>query len=240
MKVSVLFFGLARDLTGFEQEQLEVAPGESLGALLRRYQTRFPRLREMSGSLLAAVNQEVADPSRVLRDGDEVAFMPPVSGGVEDDFYRITREPIPTHELAHRLKAPEDGAVALFEGIVRNHSRGRETLYLEYEAYEPMAVRKMEEIGREAKEKFAIDRIGMIHRLGRLKIGETSVVIIVTSAHRRAAFEACQFAIDRLKQIVPIWKKEYFADGAVWAGGEGKSSFQPSALSRRGEVATDS
>lgn len=230
MRVSVLFFGVAHDLTGFEQEQLEVAPGESLGTLLRRYETRFPRLREMAGSLLAAVNQEVADPSRVLRDGDEVAFMPPVSGGAEDDFFRITREPIPTHELARRLKAPEDGAVAVFEGIVRNHSRGRETLYLEYEAYEPMAVRKMEEIGREAKEKFTIDRIGMIHRLGRLEIGETSVTIIVTSAHRRAAFEACQFAIDRLKQIVPIWKKEYFADGAVWAEGEGKSSFQPSAV----------
>lgn len=235
MRVSVLFFGFAHDLTGFEQEQLEVAPGESLGTLLRRYETRFPRLREIAGSLLAAVNQEVADPSRVLRDGDEVAFMPPVSGGVEDDFYRITREPIPTHELASHLKAPEDGAVAVFEGIVRNHSRGRSTLYLEYEAYEPMAVRKMEEIGREAKEKFAIDRIGMIHRLGRLEIGETSVAIIVTSAHRRAAIEACQFAIDRLKQIVPIWKKEFFADGAVWAEGEGKSNFQPSAVSAQQE-----
>lgn len=231
MKVSVLFFGFAHDLTGFEQEQLEVAPGESLGALLLRYETRFPRLREMAGSLLAAVNQEVADPSRVLQDGDEVAFMPPVSGGADDDFYRTTREPIPTHELARQLKAPEDGAVAVFEGIVRNHSRGQSTLYLEYEAYEPMAARKMEEIGREAREKFAIDRIGMIHRLGRLEIGETSVAIIVTSAHRRAAFEACQFAIDRLKQIVPIWKKEYFADGAVWSEGEGKSSFQPSAVS---------
>jgi len=235
MRVSVYFFGMAHDLTGFEQEQLEVAPGESLGALLRRYETRFPRLREMAGSLLTAVNQEIADPSRVLRDGDEVAFMPPVSGGADDDFYRITREPIPTHELARLLKAPEDGAVAVFEGIVRNHSRGRETLYLEYEAYEPMAVRKMEEVGHEAKEKFAIDRIGMIHRLGRLEIGETSVTIIVTSAHRRAAFEACQFAIDRLKQIVPIWKKEYFADGAVWAEGEGKSSFQPSAVSAQQE-----
>lgn len=235
MKVSVLFFGFAHDLTGFEQEHLEVAPGESLGTLLGRYETRFPRLREMAGSLLTAVNEEVADPSRVLRDGDEVAFMPPVSGGAVDDFFRLTREHIPTHELARQLKAPEDGAVAVFEGIVRNHSRGRSTLYLGYEAYEPMAVRKMEEIGREAKEKFAIDRIGMIHRLGRLEIGETSVAIIVTSAHRRAAFEACQFAIDRLKQIVPIWKKEYFADGAVWAEGEGKSSFQPSAVSARQE-----
>jgi molybdopterin synthase catalytic subunit/molybdopterin converting factor small subunit len=220
MKVSVLFFGLAHDVTGFEQEQLEIAPGERLADVRRRYENRFPRLREMAGSLVTAVNQEIGDPSQILRDGDEVAFMPPVSGGADDDFYGITREPIATHELARQLKAPEDGAVAVFEGIVRNHSRGRQTLYLEYEAYEPMAVSKMQEVGREAKEKFAIDRIGMIHRLGRLEIGETSVAIIVTSAHRRAAFEACQYAIDRLKQIVPIWKKEYFADGAVWAEGE--------------------
>ena len=111
----------------------------------------------------------------------------------------------------------------IFEGFVRNHSRGRATLHLEYEAYEPMAIRKMEELGGEAKQKFAIDGMGMIHRLGRLEIGETSVAIIVTAEHRRAAFEACQFAIDRLKQIVPIWKKEYFADGAVWAEGEGQT-----------------
>jgi len=147
--------------------------------------------------------------------------MPPVSGGASKDFFRITRAPIFAAELARELSAPEDGAIVVFEGIVRNHSRGRATLYLEYEAYEPMAIGKMEELGREAKQKFAIDGIGMIHRLGRLEIGETSVAIIVTAEHRRAAFEACQFAIDRLKQVVPIWKKEYFADGAVWAEGEG-------------------
>src|SRR5208337_4373624 len=113
--------------------------------------------------------------------------------------------------------------VVVFEGIVRNHSRGRATLYLEYEAFEPMALRKMKELGCDAKQKFAIDGIGIVHRLGRLEIGETSVAIIVTSEHRRAAFAACQYAIDRLKQIVPIWKKEYFADGAVWAEGEGQT-----------------
>jgi molybdopterin synthase catalytic subunit/molybdopterin converting factor small subunit len=231
MKIEVLFFGLAHDLTGFAREQAEIVEGERLDYLRRRYEDRFPRLREFSGSLLAAVNQELAEPSRVLCDGDEVAFMPPVSGGAGDDFYRITREPILTRELVDSLKAPEDGAVVVFEGIVRNHSRGRRTLYLEYEAYEPMAVSKMEEVGREAREKFSIDRIGVIHRLGRLEIGETSVAILVTSAHRPAAFDACRYAIDRLKQIVPIWKKEYFEDGAVWAEGEGESSFQPSAVS---------
>jgi molybdopterin synthase catalytic subunit len=223
MKIQVLFFGLTHDLTGFQREQVEVAEGESLDDLWRRYEARFPRLREMAGSLLAAVNEEIVDRSRPLRDGDEVAFMPPVSGGACEDFFRITRDPIPTHELTQQLKAPADGAVVVFEGIIRDHSHQQKTLYLEYEAYEPMAIRKMEEIGSQARQKFAIDRVGMIHRLGRLEIGETSVAIIVTSAHRRAAFEACQYAIDRLKQIVPIWKREYFADGAVWAEGEGQT-----------------
>ena len=220
MKVEVRFFGLAHDLTGFEREQVDMPEGASVGNLRKHYEDRYPRLREYAGSLLAAVNQEIAEASQILSDGDEVAFLPPVSGGSGHDFYELTRGPIPTQDLANKLKAPEDGAVVVFEGIVRNHSRGRKTLYLDYEAYEPMAVRRMEDVGREARQKFTIDRIGMIHRLGRLEIGETSVTIIVTSAHRRAAFEACQFAIERLKQIVPIWKKEYFEDGAVWAEGE--------------------
>ena len=223
MKVDVLFFGVSHDLTGFGRESLEIEAGTTLQALRGMYEDRFPGLREMAGSLLAAVNQEIAEPSRILSDGDEVAFMPPVSGGASDDFYRITREPIPTRKLADELKAPEDGAVVIFEGIVRNNSIGRRTLYLEYEGYEPMATGKMQEIGRKIKEKFPIDRLGMIHRLGRLEIGETSVAIIVTSAHRRAAFEACRYAIDRLKQIVPIWKKEFFEGGAVWAEGEGQT-----------------
>ncbi len=223
MKIKVLFFGLTHDLTGFAQELVEVPEGESLDALWRRYETRFPRLAPFADSLLVAVNQEIVKRETPLREGDEVAFMPPVSGGAEVDFFRITRDPITAADIAHPLRAPEDGAVVVFEGIVRNHSRGRATLYLEYEGYEPLAIRRMEEIGQEARQKFAIDHVGMIHRLGRMEIGETSVAIIVTAAHRRAAFEACQFAIDRLKQIVPIWKKEYFADGAVWSEGEGQT-----------------
>jgi molybdopterin synthase catalytic subunit len=146
-----------------------------------------------------------------------------VSGGADSDCFSITRAPISTLDLVNQLRAAKDGAVVVFEGVVRNHSQGRATLFLEYEAYEPMAVRKMQELGREVKQKFAIDGIGIMHRLGRLEIGETSVAIVVTAEHRRAAFEACHYAIDRLKQIVPIWKKEYFADGAVWAEGEGQT-----------------
>jgi molybdopterin synthase catalytic subunit len=221
MKVKVLFFGLTQDLTGLREEHMEIPEGATLDGLWGRYAARFPRLNELSKTLLLAVNQEVADRAQTLRDGDEVAFLPPVSGGSGRDFYLLTRLAIPTADLARQLKASEDGAAVVFEGIVRNNFYGRRTLYLEYDAYEPMAVRKMEEIGREARQNFEIDHIGMIHRLGRLGIGETSVTIIVTAAHRRAAFAACQFAMDRLKQIVPIWKKEYFEDGAVWAEGSG-------------------
>ncbi len=220
MKIRVLFFGLAHDVTGFAREEAELPEGARLDDLWKQYQKRFPRLAEMADSLLIAVNEAIAEPSRTLREGDEVAFLPPVSGGEEKEFFQITRSVIPTAALASRLKEPSDGAVVVFEGIVRNHSQGRKTLYLEYEAYEPMAIRMMEEVGREAKRTFAIDHIGMIHRIGRIEIGETSVAIIVTSAHRRAAFEACHYAIDELKRRAPIWKKEYFEDGSAWADGE--------------------
>lgn len=222
MRIKVLFFGFTHDVTGLREEQVEIGEGENLQGLRRFYENRFPRLGELAGSLLFAVNQQIAGPLDVLHEGDEVAFMPPVSGGMDQNCYRITGEKITASELAKLLQAPEDGAVVTFEGVVRNHSGGQKTLYLEYEAYTPMAVRKMEEIGAEAKEKFRINSVGIIHRTGRLEIGETSVAIIVTAAHRRPAFEACHYLIDRLKQAVPVWKKEYFEDGAVWVEGEGR------------------
>ncbi len=218
MKIKALFFGLAHDLTGMAEEVTEVPEGESLGGLWKRYQERFPRLGRVADSLLIAVNESVAEHSRVLKDGDVVAFLPPVSGGEERDC-RITREVIPTSCLAAGLRVPENGAVVVFEGIVRNHSRGRKALYLEYEAYEAMALGSMEEIRGETKRKFPVDRVIMVHRVGRLEISETSVAIIVTAAHRAAAFDACRYAIDELKQRVPIWKKEYFEDGSAWAEG---------------------
>ena len=152
MKINVLFFGLVHDLTGRGEEQVEVPDGEKLEDLCRKYERRFPRLKEVRESLLTAVNQEIVERSWPLRDGDEVAFLPPVSGGSPEplksaDFYRITRQAIPTAELARELKAPEQGAVVVFEGIVRDNLHGRKTRHLEYEAYEPMAIRKMEQIG---------------------------------------------------------------------------------------------
>lgn len=222
MRIRVLFFGLAHDVTGFGQEEAEISEGSDVAGLCQQYRSRFPRWAEISTSLLVSVNQNISSLARTLEDGDEVAFLPPVSGGSGGDFYRITREVIITGRLAGEIKAPEDGALVIFEGVVRNHSQGRRTLYLEYEAYEPMAVRLMREIGEEARQKFPIDRLGMIHRVGRLEIGETSVAIFVSSAHRRAAFDACHYAVDEVKRRVPIWKKEYFEGGAAWVEGEAR------------------
>jgi molybdopterin synthase catalytic subunit len=139
---------------------------------------------------------------------------------LQEDIYQLVREPIDMVALARHVRAPEDGATVTFDGFVRNHSHNRSTLYLDYEAYESMAIGKMREIGAQLHEKFAIHCVAMVHRLGRLEIGETSVFIAVSAQHRGAAFDACRFAIDTLKRTVPIWKKEYFEDGAVWADGE--------------------
>jgi MoaE-MoaD fusion protein len=136
------------------------------------------------------------------------------------DLFLLVREPIDAAALVRHVRAATDGAVVTFDGCVRNQSHGRRTLYLDYEAYESMALAKIAEIAAQLHEKFPVDRVAIAHRLGRLEIGETSVFIAVSAAHRPAAFDACRFAIDTLKRTVPIWKKEYFADGAVWADGE--------------------
>jgi MoaE-MoaD fusion protein len=139
---------------------------------------------------------------------------------LDDDIFQLVREPINAQALIARVRAPGDGAIVTFDGFVRNESHHRPTLYLDYEAYESMALVKMREIGAQLHETFAIHRVVIVHRLGRLEIGETSVFIAVSAPHRAAAFDACHFAIDTLKRTVPIWKKEYFEDGAVWADGE--------------------
>jgi MoaE-MoaD fusion protein len=228
MVLRVLFFGQLKEIVGKAEEACLAPDHWRLEDLFASYAENFPQLAEFRASVAAAINQEYADWNARLRAGDEVAFLPPVSGGqkaeVIEDLYKIVREKILTQEIVERLKAAEDGALCVFEGIVRNHSRGKRTLYLEYEAYEGMALAKMREIGARMRQQFAIDRLAMVHRLGRLEIGETSVFVAVSAAHRSAAFEACRFGIDTLKRGVPIWKKEYFADGAVWADGEKPSA----------------
>lgn len=229
MEVTVLFFGVLYDLTGKRRESVRLQDGARLADLWTDYVRRFPRLEPMAASLLTSVNEEFTDRSQILSDGDEVAFLPPVSGGTgpntemdTGDVFLLTEQVIDTAELLKRVKAPADGAVVTFEGIVRDHSGERRTRHLEYEAYQPMALKKMRQVGAEIHQRFEVDRVVIVHRLGRLEIGETSVTIAVAAGHRGPAFEACRYAIDRLKKIVPIWKKEFFADGAVWAEGEGE------------------
>ena len=228
MLVRVLFFGQLKEIVGKAEDGCVAPEGARLEDVFANYAADFPRLAAFRDSVAAAINHEYAPWDARIRAGDEVAFLPPVSGGqqakVAEDIYKIVREPIRTEEILASLKAPQDGAAIVFEGIVRNHSRGKQTLYLEYEAYETMALVKMQQIGAKMREQFAIDRLAMVHRLGRLEIGETSVLIGVSAAHRGAAFDACRYGIDTLKRTVPIWKREYFADGAVWADGEKPSA----------------
>jgi molybdopterin synthase catalytic subunit len=227
MRVRVLFFGRLKDIVGKAEELAELSEGARVEDLFERYGRNFPELAKFRSSVVASVNQEFAEWRAPLASGDEVAFLPPVSGGsapagpaVEEDIYALVRTPIETAAIVARLKAPQDGGVVLFEGIVRNHSAGRSTHYLEYEAYESMALTQMRQLGAEMRAKFSIRRFAMVHRLGRLEIGETAVLIVVCSAHRAAAFDACRYGIDTLKRNVPIWKKEFFRDGAAWADGE--------------------
>ena len=234
MRVRVLFFGVLKDIVGTREESLEIEPHSTLASLFDAYSERFETLRDKRPSILFARNREFTTPDAVLADDDEIAFLPPVSGGsgqciqdADGHFFALTRHVIDSKQLARTLQKPENGAVVVFEGVVRNNTKGRPTLYLEYECYEQMALEMIARIGREIAGQFAIDRIGVVHRLGRLEIGEASVAVIATAEHRKAAFEAALEAINRLKREVPIWKKEFFTDGAVWVDGEWDEGLTP-------------
>jgi MoaE-MoaD fusion protein len=229
MQIRVLFFGMLKDIAGRTSDSLTLPENATLSDVLSHYEQAIPR--ELRSSLAMSVNQEYAGPEARLRPGDEVALLPPVSGGSESEsaspadstrsrHVAIVSGKIDTASLLKSIKQPEDGAAVVFEGIVRDNTRGRRTVYLNYEAYEEMALKQMEALAERALVDFKIRDVAIVHRLGRLDIGETSVLIVVVSAHRAPAFDACRWLIDSLKRSVPIWKKEYFEDGAVWADGE--------------------
>jgi MoaE-MoaD fusion protein len=230
MQVRVLFFGVLKDLAGRPVDSLDLPEHALLRDVLAHYEAEFPSLRKLSSSLAMSVNQEYASSERALHSGDEVGLLPPVSGGSGDvavdlvadraNTVEIVRERIDVAAVVQKIRCPADGAVVVFEGVVRNNSRGRRTLFLDYEAYEEMALRQMNGLVEQAHSQFSIRQIALLHRVGRLQIGETSVLVVVASAHRGAAFDACRWLIDTLKRTVPIWKKEHFEDGAVWADGE--------------------
>jgi MoaE-MoaD fusion protein len=237
--VKVLFFGAARDMVGDAEVRLSLKGNSTAAAAFEQMLEKFPELRRFGRSLLFAVNQEYAAADREVHDGDELAVFPPVSGGstgsagalsasgLQSDFFELTIDPIDVGAIARRVVLPECGATVTLDGYAREWTRGRQTLHLIYEAYEPMALRELDRLGREAHDRFEIAHIGIVHRIGRLEIGETSVVIAVSAPHRGAAFEACEWAIRELKRTVPIWKKEVFADGDVWVEGENQSQAQP-------------
>ena len=230
----VLFFGVLRDLFGAGERLVELAPEPcSVGALLELLLHSAPAAQPLAPSLALAVNQRYAHAADLLHEGDEVALLPPVSGGAPFEAVLLTTDPLRSAEAVVALKAGADGAVVVFDGVVRNNTRGRQTQYLVYEAYEAMALHEMRALVAEARTRFPVREALLHHRLGRLEIGETSVLIAVASAHRGAAFDACRWLIDTLKKTVPIWKKEFFVDGAVWADGE---PFPEPVLSRDGEV----
>jgi molybdopterin synthase catalytic subunit len=225
ISVRVLFFGAAREAAA-DELTLSLPKGTDARAAFERLLADYPDLRRFGSSLLVAVNQEYArDLEVVLQDGDELALFPPVSGGDDEeedaqDFFELTTEPIDVGAVARRVVPRRCGATVTLDGYAREWTKGRRTLHLVYEAYAPMGVAEMRRLGEEARRRFDIAHIGIVHRTGRTEIGETSVVISVSAPHRRAAFEACEWAIRELKRTVPIWKKEFFEDGEVWVEGE--------------------
>lgn len=229
MQVKLLFFASLKDIVGSRQLDLDLPSGATISDVWDQLESRYPLLRRYRAIALTSINEEYVDRAAAIADGDEVALFPPVSGGSNSEsiiaerpreVYRLTRDPIDARAIANLILRPEDGALCIFEGVVRNNSKGKATRYLEYEAYETMALKTMEEIGEFVRSAWDIGCVAIIHRLGRMEIGETSVAIVITSPHRRASFDACEYAIDRLKKIVPIWKKEFFEDGEVWVEGQ--------------------
>jgi len=215
VSIRVLFFGAARDAVDATQLDLSLDAPATVSSAFRTMAARFSQLERFGRSLLFAVNQEYATPDTVLKENDELAVFPPVSGG-SDDFFELTTEPIDVGAVARRIVLPECGATVTLDGYAREWTKGKRTLYLIYEAYDAMAQSEMERLGAEAHKQFEIAHIGIVHRTGRIEIGETSVVIAVSAPHRRAAFQACEWAIKELKRTVPIWKKEIYVSGEAW------------------------
>ncbi len=229
IKISIICFGVLKEWLGADASTLELPDCTTIAELLEQLSAQ--RGRQHVRGIAVSVNAEFATATQILRDGDEVGLLPPVSGGSshsqaasnEADSYgstALTLHPIDAAKIIARAKQGDDGAVVVFDGIVRNNTRGRQTLYLEYEAYEEMAKRQMDQLAQEARNQYGVRHVTIVHRLGRLEVGESSVLIVVASAHRVQAFEACRWLIDTLKKTVPIWKKEIFVDGAVWADGD--------------------
>lgn len=223
MRVTLRHFALIRETTGRATDELEIEPGLTIGGLFDRLAEEHPRLAPLKRSVMMMANQEYVAGDYALRDGDEVVFIPPVSGGEAESrgrLFRITEEPLDPRETERAVADPAAGAIVTFTGVVRDNGRGKAVSALDYEAYAPAAEKMLARVADEIEEKWGLNRVAIIHRIGLLPVGEASVVISISSPHREAAFEAALYAIERLKEIVPIWKKEHYEDGATWIGSE--------------------
>ncbi len=214
VQVTVLYFASARESAGLASESLELDAPASVQALRSALVARHAALSPLLPRLRFAVNQRMATDQTPLENGDEVALIPPVAGG--SDAFALTDQPLSLQAVIEAVEGPAVGGIVTFTGTVRDHSEGKKVLRLEYEAYAPMALASLEQIAAEIAERWPGTRVAVHHRTGRLEIGEAAVVIACAAAHRKEAFEACQYAIDRLKELAPIWKKELFEDGAHW------------------------
>ena len=235
MKVHVRLFAGLHDLLGERNVTLELSEGATVADLREQLSRRYPVITPYLPTLVCAVAEEYATPDHQLQEGDDVALIPPVSGGSDqtgtgnreqgtrsedEQYFLVTENPLNASRLAELVRRDESGAVALFSGVARNESDGRRVLALEYDAYPEMAARKLREVAEEVRARWPITGIAIHHRIGRLAIGEASLLVAVSAAHRRESFEACQYAVDRVKQTVPIWKKEIWEDGeGAWVAG---------------------
>ncbi|MCX7622949.1 MAG: molybdopterin converting factor subunit 1 [Thermomicrobium sp.] len=218
MRVTVRYFAVVRELLGRERDEHELPEGTTVGELLERLIADQPILDRLRRSMLVMVNRRYARPDQRLSEGDEVALIPPVSGGSER--FRVGPDPLDPAAVERLVAHPGAGTIVTFVGTVREQARGKRVRYLEYEAYAEAAEEAFAQIASEIAGRWPILGVAIHHRTGRLAIGEASVVIAVASAHRAEAFEACRYAIERLKQVAPIWKKEVYEDGEVWIGSE--------------------
>jgi molybdopterin synthase catalytic subunit len=212
MQITVRLFAALRELAGADRRQLELADGAAVGDV-------WPALKlgDEPAGLAYAINREYMPRDAELADGDEVAVIPPVSGG----GFRVQSDPLDLSALVAEVSDPGCGAIATFIGTTRNHSRGRDVVHLEYDAYPEMAESEMARIADDVASRHDVTRIAIAHRTGHVPIGEASVMIAVSAPHRGPALEACREAIDTLKQTVPVWKKEVFEGGEEWIGREG-------------------
>ena len=225
MEVSLRLFASLRELVGSRDLRIALREGATVGDLKDRLAADYPAARQLLSRVVFAVDDEYVAANETLHDGAEVAAIPPVSGGasktsLDTGLFGVTCEPLDAQALADCVRRDESGAIALFYGVVRNHSEGRDVERLEYEAHEAMALKQLREVAAETKLLFPqVSAVGAWHRIGRLEIGEASLLVAVSSPHRKEAFEACHWAVDRIKQVVPVWKKEHWAGGAAWVEG---------------------